>query len=214
MALTSQRKIRGTAYKRILERQPTKEKLLNTALGLLDLYFPENITGDMVIEHSGVSRGSLYHHFADVSDLLEQALVFRFSEQVDANIKTLTQMMKDSRSADDMYNGLCQVTEMTQAPENRRGRFIRARLIGFAEDNDRLTQRLGMEQKRLTDGITELFVDAQQRGWMNKMFDAQAAAQFVQAYTLGRVIDDISVDHVEQQHWNDLIKRVVKLVFC
>lgn len=214
MALTSQRKIRGTAYKRIPERQPTKEKLLNTALGLLDLYFPENITGDMVIEHSGVSRGSLYHHFADVSDLLEQALVFRFSEQVDANIKTLAQMMKDSRSADDMYNGLCQVTEMTQAPENRRGRFIRARLIGFAEDNDRLTQRLGMQQKRLTDGITELFVDAQQRGWMNKMFDAQAAAQFVQAYTLGRVIDDISVDHVEQQHWNDLIKRVVKLVFC
>ena len=214
MSSTNQRKIRGTAHKRSSRGQSTKDKLLNTALVQLESHFPENITGEMLIEQSGVSRGSLYHHFVDVSDLLEQALVIRFSEQVDDNIKTLSKMMAESRSADDMYDGLCDVTEITQAPENRGRRFMRARLISFAENNDRLTQRLGAEQKRLTDGIAELFADAQQRGWMSKMFDAHAAAQFIQAYTLGRVINDISVDGVEQQHWNDLIKRVVKLVFC
>lgn len=211
---TTRRKIRGAVQQRAPKVQPTKEKLLQTALVLLETHFPEDVTGEMLLEHSGVSRGSLYHHFVDVSDLLEQALVRKFSAQVDANIEILSHMMAVSSSADEMYHALCDITEATQAPENKRSRFVRARLIGFAEDNDRLLQRMGAEQKRMTDALTGLFTTAQTRGWMNTSFEPKTAALFVQAYTLGHVIDDISIDHIDQDSWNDLIKRVVKQVFC
>lgn len=214
MISATQRKMRGAVQRRAPTEQPTKEKLLKTALNLLETHFPEDITGEMLLEHSGVSRGSLYHHFVDVSDLLELALVRKFSTQVDANIESLSNLMSASQSADQMYDGLCAVTDITQAPENKRSRFVRARLIGFAEENDRLLERLGAEQKRLTDALTELFAAAQERGWMNKAFNPNTAALFIQAYTLGRVIDDISIDHIDQDSWNDLIKRVIKLVFC
>jgi AcrR family transcriptional regulator len=214
MIRATQRKIRGAVQKPAPVEQPTKKKLLQTALDLLETHFPENITGEMLLAQSGVSRGSLYHHFLDVSDLLEQALVRKFSTQVDANIEALSNMMAMSHSANEMYDGLCTITDMTQAPENKRSRFVRARLIGFAEDNDRLLQRLGVEQKRLTDALSELFATAQERGWMNKAFEPRTAALFVQAYTLGHVIDDISIDHIDQDSWNDLIKRVIKQVFC
>lgn len=214
MIPATQRKIRGAVQRRVPAKQPTKEKLLRTALNLLETHFPEDITGEMLLEHSGVSRGSLYHHFVDVSDLLELALVRKFSARVDANIEALSHMMAMSRSADEMYNALCDITEVTQSPENKRSRFIRARLIGFAEDNARLLERLGAEQKRLTDALTELFSTAQTRGWMNTSFEPKTAALFVQAYTLGHVIDDISIDHIDQDSWNDLIKRVIKQVFC
>lgn len=214
MISATQRKIRGAVQRRAPTEQPTKEKLLQTALNLLETHFPEDITGEMLLEHSGVSRGSLYHHFVDVSDLLELALVRKFSAQVDANIEALSHMMAMNQSADEMYHSLCDITEVTQSPENRRSRFVRARLIGFAEDNDRLLQRLGAEQKRLTDALTGLFATAQERGWMNNAFEPKTAALFVQAYTLGHVIDDISIDHVDQDSWNELIKRVIKQVFC
>lgn len=214
MIPATQRKIRGAVQRRVPAKQPTKEKLLRTALNLLETHFPEDITGEMLLEHSGVSRGSLYHHFIDVSDLLEQALVRKFSMQVDTNIEVLSHMMAVSRSADEMYKALCDITEVTQSPENKRSRFVRARLIGFAEDNARLLERLGAEQKRLTDALTELFSTAQKRGWMNTSFEPRTAALFVQAYTLGHVIDDISIDHIDQDSWNDLIKRVIKQVFC
>lgn len=214
MIPVTQRKIRGTAHRRASAVQPTKKKLLETALTLLETYFPEDVTGEMLLEHSGVSRGSLYHHFVDVTDLLEQALVRKFSMQVDNNIEVLSNMMAVSSSANEMYNALCDITEVTQAPKNKRSRFVRARLIGFAEDNDRLLARLGAEQKRLTDALTELFSTAQTRGWMNTSFEPKTAALFVQAYTLGHVIDDISIDHIDQDSWNELIKRVIKQVFC
>lgn len=214
MIPATQRKIRGAVQRRVPTAQPTKEKLLQTALTLLETHFPEDITGDMILDHSGISRGSLYHHFLDVSDLLEQALVRRFSRRVDAGIDAFNAMFDSCATPDDLYAQLCIMTEETQSQENRQHRFVRARMIGFAEGNDRLTQRLGTEQQRMTDAIARIFAKAQEKGWMNMAFDPTTAALFVQAYTLGRVIDDISLDHVDQASWNDLIKRVIKLVFC
>ena len=214
MISSNQRKIGRSIQKRLPKVQQTKEKLLQTALELLETHFPERITGDMVLEHSGVSRGSLYHHFVDVSDLLEQGLVHRFAARVDANIAALSRAKAECRSAEQMYDQLCSLTDFTQAPENKRLRFVQARLIGFAEDNDRLIQRLGVEQKRLTDAIADLFGNAQEKGWLNNTFNPHTAALFVQAYTLGRVIDDVSLVHVDPDEWNAFIKRVVKMVFC
>lgn len=209
----TQRKIRGTVHKQTPNTQPTKEKPLQTALGLLEKHFPEDVTGDMVLEHSGISRGSLYHHFIDVSDLIEQSLVRMFGERVDENIEACSAVMNICRSPDQLYELLCNMTDVTQSSKNRRHRFARARLIGFAEGNDRLVERLGVEQKRLTDGLATLFANAQEQGWITKTVDPHTAALFVQAYTFGRVIDDISVDHVDQKDWNDLLRRAIKMVF-
>lgn len=214
MSADKQRKIRGTMRRRGSKMQPTKEKLLHTALLLLETHFPEDITGDMVLAHSSVSRGSLYHHFADVSDLVEQALVRRFSARVDENIATLDVMVENCSSPEYLYDQLCVMTDTTQSSGNSRHRFLRARLIGFAEGNERLTQRLGAEQQRLTEALTNLFAQAQNRGWLNRDFSPKAAALFVQAYTLGRVIDDISLEPVDQDEWNAFINRVIKLVLC
>lgn len=141
-------------------------------------------------------------------------LVGRFSLNVDANIYAFNSIFENCVSSDHLYDQLCMMTEVTQLQENRSSRFLRARLIGFSEGNERLTNRLGAEQQRLTDALEKLFVKAQDIGWMNRAFDPKAAALFVQAYTLGRVIDDISICHVNQDSWNDLIKRVIKLVLC
>jgi AcrR family transcriptional regulator len=213
MLPVNQHKIGRATTKRAAAPSPTKDKLFHAALELLDSHYPEAITGEMLLEHSGASRGSLYHHYADLSDLLELALVHKFAGLVDANIDALTQMVNESASADEMFDWQCRISTVTQSPDRRGNRFFRARMIGFAEGNPRLTERLGIEQKRMTDTLASLFTTAQERGWMNKMFDPQAAALFVQAYTLGRVIDDISVDQVDPDNWNDLINRVIKQVF-
>jgi hypothetical protein len=36
-----------------------------------------------------------------------------------------------------------------------------------------------------------------------------ATAVFIQAYTLGRVVDDISTEKVDPQKWNDLIGKII-----
>lgn len=213
IVLVNHHKIGRATTKRAIPLSPTKDKLFRAALELLESHYPEAITGEMLLEHSGVSRGSLYHHYVDLSDLIEQALVHKFAEKVDANIDVFTQMLNRCATADELLDLQCRISEVIQSPDQRGHRFFRARMIGFSEGNPRLTERLGIEQQRMTDALTSVFKTAQERGWMNKMFDPRAAALFVQAYTLGRVIDEVSVDQVDAKSWNDLINRVIKQVF-
>ena len=192
----------------------TKEKLISAVTELLNDHFPEQITGEMILEKSSVSRGSLYHHFDDVSDLMEQALVRKFASHVDESNKALTTLIEDSASGEEMLTNLLSVTRVIHSPENSSNRIFRARIISLAESNERLTQLLSKEQKRLTDTIIGLFKKAQDKGWMKKDFDPAIASIFIQAYTLGRVIDDIAEEKIDPDAWNAFINKVIRTMFC
>jgi hypothetical protein len=44
---------------------------------------------------------------------------------------------------------------------------------------------------------------------MSTGVDARAAAVFVQAYTVGRIVDDISPEKVDPEAWINLVMHVV-----
>lgn len=52
---------------------PTAVKLLEITVDLLDEIPIDALSIAAVLERSGVSHGSLYHHYADFPDLVEQA---------------------------------------------------------------------------------------------------------------------------------------------
>lgn len=193
---------------------PTREKLLDTTVELLGEHLPQAVTSDMVLVKSGISRGSLYHHFSDFSELLELAMVAAFTDVVDESIAGLTMALKSAKNKDDFLKILSAVTRNTQSVSLKRLRLQRARLIAFTEDNPRLATLMAGEQQRLTDAIKELFVQAQALGWFNRSFDPRSAAVLIQAYTLGKVIDDIVPNPMSEEGWNDLINQLVLKVFA
>ncbi len=67
---------------------------------------------------------------------------------------------------------------------------------------------------RLTNAFREIFTDAQRKGWLAPDIDPHAAAVMIQAYTFGRLIDDITDDRMSHDAWIALIDRVVRLVFA
>lgn len=192
---------------------PTYEKLIATAFELLQVHMPEEVTLAMVLKKSGVSHGSLYHHFDDFPDLIEAALSQTFSDLVDRNITIMTQMIEKASGLEDILRGISEFNRVTQLPENRDERFKRARLLALADRNERLMSRLRVEQDRLTQGYRHLFQNAQRDGWMFSDFDPNAAAVFIQAYTFGRVIDDLASARVDQEAWNSLVMAVISRVF-
>lgn len=194
--------------------QRTMKLLIETALALLETMDIAEITSDLVLEKAGVSRGSLYHHFEDFSDLLEHALVQKFSAQVDDNVAVLAEMIEASASQDEMLARLSVVTQAIHAVANSRNRFFRARIIALAEANVRLMQRLSLEQQRLTDALAALFAEGQRRGWMRQDFDPAVASVFIQAYTLGRVIDDVSETKIDPAAWHAFVNKAIRALFC
>jgi hypothetical protein len=77
-----------------------------------------------------------------------------------------------------------------------------------------MRRMLGAEQARLTDALTDLIREAQEKGLYRNDFDPRACAVLIQAYTLGKVVDDVVDTPVDPQAWNDLISQVIALVFA
>jgi hypothetical protein len=74
--------------------------------------------------------------------------------------------------------------------------------------SDRFRAALAAEQERLTNSITDLIRDSQNKGWINGSLDARSIAVFIQAYSLGRAVDDIAITQVDPASWTNLIQAV------
>lgn len=191
---------------------PTKIKLLDTAVQLLDQHPVEAITLDQILEISQVSKGSMYHHFHDFDELIEFAEVKRFSSYVDLSIFKLNQALMHSNSIAELRDELHKVTVATQNPHLQILRMDRIAAIVRTSKSERFRKALGEEQQRLTDGIKELVELGQDRGMVRKDFDATAISILIQAYTLGRIVDDIAVTQVDPDAWVSLIDSIADML--
>jgi AcrR family transcriptional regulator len=193
---------------------PTRERLLLTTVDLMDCENPEKVGVEMVLEKSGISKGSLYHHFEDFPALIEAALVFRFHRVVDNSIAHISNTVSTSTSREEFFTEMEKVTAITHSREMTTIRFERARALGHAGASPRFKEALGVEQQRLTLAFADLVREAQSRGWVSSDIDPMAAAVFIQAYTIGKLIDEVTPEPVDEQEWLKLIHRMVERTFA
>ena len=193
---------------------PTKRALIETVLAQLKTIKPTDLTSESVLEKSGISKGSLYHHFEDFDDLIETAEVIRYAAYVDQSIHLLTKVFQSAKSREEMIAELKKVTRFTQSPDLMPQRMDRATAISLANSNPRMLKKMNAEQDRLNEAIIDVFREARERGWISKEIDIHAGAIFIQAYTLGIVINDVSGKKVEPEAWNELIDMFLERIIA
>jgi AcrR family transcriptional regulator len=189
---------------------PTKTILIDTTRELLDSFARTDISTDQILTKSGISKGSLYHHFEDLDELIEAAMLLRYTEWVDKSIDAITQTLRAAKSPDDVYARLCVITVQTQDPKRKSDRVYRAEVLGAAASSPRLALSLGIEQQRLTDALADLVRETREKGFFHQDVDPHALAVFIQAYTLGKVVDDFSQNPMNPDSWNFLINDFLK----
>jgi AcrR family transcriptional regulator len=191
---------------------PTKTKLIETTVELLRQMPAEEISVDMVLNISKISKGSMYHHFTDLSDLLDAAITERYANWVDVSIDVMTHILTSGNSTEDISKGLEEVTRRTQSPIQKGERMQRVQAISKTNGNPRLQRMLGAEQERLTDALTDLIFESQQQGFVNPEIDPRVLAVFIQSYTLGKIVDDLTDEPMDPDKWNALINLFVQNV--
>jgi hypothetical protein len=95
----------------------------------------------------------------------------------------------------------------------KRARQERALTIGRAITSPRMSVLLQGEQQRLTDALVQLIKDAQSRKLCNAEIDSHALAVLMQAWTLGKIVDDLSESPVDNDAYLALVNRVIREVF-
>jgi AcrR family transcriptional regulator len=188
---------------------PTKAVLVKTVIELLDTQLPAEIHADQVLEISGISKGSLYHHFEDLGELVETAQVVRYSKWISISIDVMTNVLPRAKSSEELRKMLVEITQTTQRHDLAKYRLERARTLANAEGNVRFQKALALETDRLTSSLEDLCREVIEKGWFRKDIHPRALAVFIQAYTLGKLVDDFSPNKVSEEDWNSLIDGIV-----
>ena len=189
---------------------PTKEELIQTVVVLLEGTTLDQITSEQVLAISGISRGSLYHHFKDFSELLELAQVRRFSEYVDNATEVLSTVIDSCNSHEELIARIYETTQYFQAEDLAQARLERLTAISKVPNNSRMASALGKEQERLTEALADLYKDILARGWGNPHIQPRTASVALQALTVGRAVDDFTPNRVNQENWVDMISMIIE----
>jgi AcrR family transcriptional regulator len=194
------------------ESNETRQNLIKATSELMDLHAIEDISASMILERAGASKSSMYHFFEDFGDLLDETYVVRFGENVRVSIVVIEKIIARSTTKEEFFVALDRLTASTQDRALASLRFSRARELARSERNEKFQKSLGKLQQQLTDSLTSAFQTAQDKGFLNKDFEARTGAVFIQAYTLGRIVDDITDNQMNDADWQKLIGRIARQV--
>ena len=189
------------------EPHPTRDLIIETTAGLMKKKGVGALHIDDVLEATGLTRGAVYHHFENVDDLIENALLATYSEGVAINIGFIRNILATAKSSEEFRSGVLQANVLYA--ENRKLRDVRklrAHALAVATPDGSLARGLEAAQKRLTDEYVAVITAAQSKGWVRRDVEPRALAIFVQAYSFGAIIDDVAAEHLEVASWQRIIE--------
>lgn len=189
---------------------PTKVALLEVVKGMIAEYGADGFTVEMVLAESGISRGSLYHHFEDFPDLVEEALLEINRTNVVTSIELVRREFERVSTKAEFLDAVGRVTRALHSPERFKARIDRVRMLAVCGDDERFRKRFGDDQTELVMSFTEVITDMQTRGIVRSDFDPKTLATFMNAYTLGIILNDVSSDPVSFEDWNVLVADVIE----
>jgi AcrR family transcriptional regulator len=192
---------------------PTKRLLVETVVAMLETKKPTEILAEEVLEVSGVSKGSMYHHFSDLQELVETAQLIRYSKWIDASIEFMTTYVLGATTKEEFIESLRKLTELTQSIDRKGARAERARALAACFDNPRMAKAMGEETQRHTDALADIIREVQNRGLVRADVDAKAVAVFIQSYTLGKMVNDYNPTGVQDDTWVDMITDMAVRTF-
>ena len=194
----------------VRDTHPTKVHLTEAAATLIDELGSQGFTVEQLLEKSNISKGSLYHHFEDFHDVIMQAQVLRFARYVEDDITALTNVLLASTSREDMFGRLDQISRATHDPARSVRRADRIEILAGARHSEKMKNALGPTQARLTGAIADLVREMKAKEFVSENLDPGSVADFIQAYSLGLIVNDVSNEPIDLEEWHAMISRMTR----
>lgn len=188
---------------------PTEQKLIDAFLQMAEHDHFGKITVNELLRKTGVSKGSLYHHFENFDDLVGFAMAQAFSIGINRSIALLEKTLGFNNTREDLQLLFRRLTLDTLTPEGLRQRLVRAQIIGASAQYPKLRKYVGVTQAKLTSTFVEMFTRAERKGLLKPNLNLHVAAVFIQAYTFGKIIDDLGETTTDPDEWADWIVSVL-----
>lgn len=158
---------------------------------------------ETVLRESGVSRGSLYHHFGNRLGLIARCEAVLLKQSLKADNEGVRLLISMGISGKELFAVLSEQIRMNGSVEAVARRQQRIRTLGMAVEDEGLRQMLTDAQDKGSRFFAETLAIAKDRGLIQPVGDLDALSYLIQSMFLGRILVDNTHDEALSDALNE-----------
>ncbi len=186
----------------------TIDRALDVVTAMLDSGGEGSLRLADVSKQSGVSIGSLYHHFGSRTGLVAAARERQFREGLSYRGQIDTRTYLASATPSEFIELFDEMLRTSEAPEVAAGRSHRFELIGAAATRPQdLPGVIALETAYLSAG-EEIGQALHERGWLKEGVEPRAFALFLHAVSMSRVVRGLD-GAVSEDAWRSIVRAAL-----
>ena len=179
----------------------TMSRIMDFALAEFNEVGPDDFNLDRVLEKSGVSRSSVYHHFGGRHGVIAAVEAKLVENDVDLNNIGLREFVNIATSAAEILAVIRMEIAAGSKSEDKETRQRRARTFVAAQRSEFLYEVLQTKQREATEYLSETLQIATARGLIQPRVPEMAIAQLMLSLLFGRILGDLVGSENGDQLW-------------
>ncbi len=192
---------------------PTKQRLIEVTNTIYEKQALHTITAELVLRESGVTKGSLYHHFQDFSDLIEHVLVLRHETFASLELSAMNLEIDGSSGIETARARLFTALRNRQDSTSSSDRSERALILSQSLTNQRLSAKILVVDERITQLWMALYSSCAHRGWTSSYLDPRSVSAVIQGAIFGRVFIDLQSEELAMENWMVIVEAVADRLY-
>lgn len=151
---------------------------------------------------TGVSIGSIYHHFTDRDGLIREALVSEFASNAREDIERVRNWIAGIHTTADLRSNYERMLQFLDQHFENQTALERASILGTMTARPELREALSEVQHELTESLTEAMQVLKDRGILKEFITPKAAATLMSGMLFGKVIAELDSEPIANEDWN------------
>jgi AcrR family transcriptional regulator len=187
----------------------TVRAAIDATVALIDELGEDRVRLQDVTDRSGVTNGSLIHHFGTRDALVAVALATRFDQAVIDRIRMFDELAGDAAAFGPQLARIMAEVSGEQRGIARRARF---RALSFARHRPELRQVLAESFRPSARAIAERIAGTAGSSVLTEGTSPSALAVFAETYSIGLLLEDVLVAPLPPEEWQALFLGVMGAV--
>lgn len=163
-----------------------------------------------LVKVSGRSVGSIYHFYGNREGVVEAVRAHQFNPTWDEDFAMMRSLAQGIHTRDEALEAISTLVVAFQGADRADQLWSRVEVIGAARARPELRHVLAQKQSSMTADYAELISLLKSRGLLDDDLDVWAAAVFVQAITIGRIVSLIDgTGQLSDDEWVAIVKQFI-----
>jgi AcrR family transcriptional regulator len=185
----------------------TIRRAIEVAADIIEQRGEDGVRLQDVVDSSGVSAGSLTHHFGSREGLIAAALMESYDRAAQQRARSFD---LDASDPDRFAGGMAAMISSAAAGERDDWRSARIRALSYSRHRPALRAALIASLVPLQEQMAERFSIAPERIAGGDAVCPRALVVFSEAYSAGRIVDTLFGDALPMEEWAALFARLVR----